>query len=97
MEKYLNLLTLNNTINLTYRKNRKSVKMSEIITDQTRTFDIFDIKSDTIEQPKTSRKLTKTLRQAEKVSPDSPLHNETKKSKHFFNNKKKRSKNNKSI
>ena len=50
------------------KKNRKSVKKSEIITYQTKTFDTADIKSDITEHLKTSHKSSKTTRQAEKVS-----------------------------
>ena len=52
------------------KKNRKSVKQSEIITYQPKTFEnpnIVDIKSVIIEHPKTSHKLSKSIRQAEKV------------------------------
>ena len=52
---------------------------------------IVNIKSLTIEHPKTSRKLFKTRRQAENVSKvgsgnnsDNPLYNETKKAKSFW-------------
>ena len=40
------------------KKNRKSVKQSEIITYQPKTSDIADIKSIIIENPKTSHKFT---------------------------------------
>ena len=53
------------------KKNRKSVKQSEIITYQPKTFqnpNIVDIKSVITEHPKTSHKLSKTIRQAEKVA-----------------------------
>ena len=52
------------------KKNTKSVKQSEIITYQPKTFEnpnIVDIKSVITEHPKTSHKLSKTIRQAEKV------------------------------
>ena len=53
---------------LVKKKNTKSVKHSEIITYQPKTFEnpnIVDIKSVITEQPKTSHKLFKTIRQAE--------------------------------
>ena len=72
IQKYLVLLILNSTINLICReKNAKLVKRSKIITQQTKTFEnrnVVDIKSVTIEHPKTFHKLSKTIRQAEKVS-----------------------------
>ena len=52
------------------KKNRKSVKQSEIITYQLKTFqnsNIIDIKSDFIEHTKTSHKLFKTIRKGRKV------------------------------
>ena len=53
------------------RKNTKSVKRSKIITQQLQAIEspsITDIKSVILEHPKTSHKLCKTIRQAEKVS-----------------------------
>ena len=53
------------------KKNTKSVKQLKIITMQAKTFEnpnIVDIKSVIIEYPKTSHKLSKSIRQAEKVS-----------------------------
>ena len=50
-------------------KNTKSVKQSKIITQQPETFEIpniVDIKSFITELPKTSHKLSKTIRHAEK-------------------------------
>ena len=64
-------------------KNKKSVKQSEIITDQRKTFDTVDIKSIITEHPKSSHKLSKTIRQAEKVDSDSSLYSDTKKVKMF--------------
>ena len=52
-------------------KNTISVKQSKIITQQPNTFEnpnIVDIKLVIIEQPQTSGKLSKTMKQAEKVS-----------------------------
>ena len=52
------------------KKNTKSVKLSEIIIFQPKNFEnpnIVDIKSVITEHPKTSHKLSKTIRQAEKV------------------------------
>ena len=60
-----------NAINLFLRnKNTKSVKQSKITIQQPKTFEnsnIVDVKSVIIEHPKT-HKLSKTTRQAEKVS-----------------------------
>ena len=76
-------------------KNQKLVKRSNtIITQQPKTIEnpnIIDISSFTIEHLKTSRKLSKSIRQAEKVSQvsgadknsTSPLYSETKKSEFF--------------
>ena len=71
------------------RKNRKSVKQSEIITYKPKTFEnpnIADIKSVITEHPKTLHKLYKTIRQAEKVGSNSSLDGDTKKSKRCKNN-----------
>ena len=61
------------------KKNRKSVRQSEIITYNPKPFDIVDTKSDITEHPKTSHKLSKTIRQAENVSSSSSLYSDTKK------------------
>ena len=64
------------------KKNTKSVKQSEIITYQPKTFEnpnIADIKSVITKHPKTSHKLFKTIRQAEKVGSNSSLYSDTKK------------------
>ena len=64
------------------KKNTKSVKQSEIITYQPKTFEnpnIADIKSVITKHPKTSHKLFKTIRQAEKVGSNSSLCSDTKK------------------
>ena len=71
------------------RKNIKSVKRSKIVTQQVKAIEnpnIVDIKAVIIEHPKTSRKLSKTIRQAGNVSQEitdkssnSPLDSETKK------------------
>ena len=58
------------------KKNRKSVKQSELITYQPTTYgspNIVDVKSVITEHPKTSHKLPKTIRQAEKVDSKRPL------------------------
>ena len=70
------------------RKNIKSVKRSKIVTQQVKAIEnpnIVDIKAVIIEHPKTSRKLSKTIRQAGNVSQEitdkssnSPLDSETK-------------------
>ena len=49
------------------KKNRKSVKQSQIITYKPKTFDAVNIKSDITKHPKTSHKLSKTIRKGEKV------------------------------
>ena len=57
-----------------WKKNRKSVKQSNVITYQPKTFEnpnIVDIKSVTTESPETLHKLSKTIRQAEKVGSNS--------------------------
>ena len=57
-----------------WKKNRKSVKQSNVITYQPKTFgnpNIVDIKSVTTERPETLHKLSKTIRQAEKVGSNS--------------------------
>ena len=58
------------------RKNMKLVKQSEIITYQPKFFDTVDIKSVITEHPKTSPKLSKTIRQAEKKGSNSSLYSE---------------------
>ena len=68
-------------------KSRKSVKQSEIITYQPKIFDTVDIKSVIAEHPKTSHKLSKTIRQTEKVSSNSSLYSDTKKVKIFWTKK----------
>ena len=60
------------------KKNKKLVKQSEIITYKRKNFDTVDIKSDITEHPKTSHKLSKTLRETEKVSSNSSLYKDTK-------------------
>ena len=68
------------------KKYGKSVKQSEVITYQPKIFEnpnIFDIKSIIAEHPKTSHKLSKTIRQAEKVGSKSSLYSDTKKVKTF--------------
>ena len=59
---------LKNTELFLQKKSRKLVKQWEIITYQPKTFDTFDVKSDITELSKTSHKLSKTIRQAGKVS-----------------------------
>ena len=64
------------------KKNRKSVKQSEIITYQPKTFEnqnVVDIQS--------KLRLSKTIRQAEKVGSNSSLCSDTKKSENFLNKK----------
>ena len=72
------------------KKKRKSVKQSEIITYQTKTFEspnIGDIKLTITEHPKTSLELSKTIRQVEKVGSNSSLYSDTKKSENVLNEK----------
>ena len=71
------------------KKNKKPVKESKIITYQPKSFgnpNIFDKKSVITEHPKASHKLSKTIRQAEKVfqvDSNSSLYSDTKKVKIF--------------
>ena len=68
------------------KKYRKSVKQSEVVTYQQNVFEnpnIFDLKSVIAEHPKTSHKLSKAIRQAEKVGSNSCLYSDTKKVKTF--------------
>ena len=69
------------------KKSRKSVKQSEIITYEPKTFNTFDVKSDITEHSRTSHKLSKSIRQAGKVSFNSSFFSETKKSENFLNGK----------
>ena len=83
---YLMLVILKNTIQWFIRKkNAKSVKQSEIITYQSKTFEnpnIVGIKSVIIEHSKTSHKLSKTIRQkAEKEGSNSSSYSNIKKVK----------------
>ena len=55
------------------KKNKKQVKQSEIIIYQPKTVDIVDIKSIITEHPKNLHKLSKTIRQTEKVASNSSL------------------------
>ena len=68
------------------KKKKKSVKQSGIITYQPKTFEnpnIVDTKSVITEHPKPSHKLSKAIRQAEKVSSNSSLYSDIKKVKNF--------------
>ena len=68
------------------KKNRKSVKQSEIITYQPKTCEnpnIVDIKSVITGHPKTSHKLSKTIINGEKVGCNSSLYGDTNKFKFF--------------
>ena len=65
---------------LLINKNRKSLKQSQVISNQPKTFqnpNITDTKSVITEHPKTSNKLSKAIRQAEKVGSDSSLYSDT--------------------
>ena len=75
---------------LIIKKNRKSVKQSEITTYKPKTLQILsivDIKSVITEHPKTSHKLSKTIRKSEKVDSNSSLYSDTKKRGNFLNEK----------
>ena len=68
------------------KKSTKSGKKSKIITYQPKTFEnpnIIDIKSIIPEHRKTLHKLSKTIRQNEKVGSNSSLYSDTKKMKNF--------------
>ena len=65
------------------KKNRKSVKQSEINTHQPKTFKTVDIKPDIIKHPKNSHKLSKTIRKGEKVDSNNSLNSERKKVQAF--------------
>ena len=85
---------LKNTINhFLKKKNRKSVKQSEIITYQPKIFvnpNSVDIKSVITEHPKNSHKFSKAIRKGEKVGSNSSLYSETSKGGNFLNEKKHR-------
>ena len=61
------------------------VKQSKTITQQPKHFDNVNIKSVITEHPNTSHKLSKTIRQAEKVSSSSSLYSDTQKSLNSLN------------
>ena len=64
------------------KKATKSKKQSNIITFEPKTFknpNPVDVKSVITENAKTSRTLSKTMRQAEKVGSNSPFYSDTKK------------------
>ena len=68
------------------KKDRKSVKQSKIITYQPKTFEnpnIVDIKSVSTEHPKTSHKLSRTIKMGEKVGSIGSLISDTNKREHF--------------
>ena len=65
---------------LLIKKNRKSLKQSEIISYQPKTFEnpnITDIKSVITEHPNTSHKLSKTIGQAEKGGSNCSVYSDT--------------------
>ena len=69
------------------KKNRKSIKQSEIITYQPKTFEnpnIVDTKSVITEHPKTSNKLSNTIGKGEKSVSNISLYNDAKKLKMFW-------------
>ena len=68
------------------KKSRKSIKRSEIITYQPKTFEnpnIVDTKSVITEHPKTSNKLSNTIGKGEKSVSNSSLYSDAKKVKMF--------------
>ena len=67
------------------RKNMKLVKQSEIITYQPTIFDTVNIISVITEDPKTSHKLSKTIRQAGKEGSHRSLYSDTKKCENILN------------
>ena len=69
------------------KKPRKSVKQSEIITYQPKTFETVDIKPDITEHPKASHKLLKTIKKDGKVDSTSSLYSDIKKRQNFLNKK----------
>ena len=69
------------------KKNRKLIKQSQIITYKPKTFDAVNIKSDITKHPKTSHKLSKTIRKGEKVYSNNALYSDTKKVKIFWTKK----------
>ena len=72
------------------KKTRKSVKQSEIITYQPKTFEnpnIDDIKSFITEHPETWHKLSKAIRKGEKVSSNNSFYSDTRKVKIFWTKK----------
>ena len=76
------------------KENKNLVKKSKIIAQQPKTIEypsIVDINLSIVQHPKTSYKLSKTIKQAEKVSEvggaDNYLYSETKNSENFLNEK----------
>ena len=65
------------------KKNRKRVKQSEISTYQLKTFDTVNIKSVIREYPKTLHKLSKTIKEGEKVGSNGSLYSDIKKRETF--------------
>ena len=89
------LVMLKNTINHFWETKTQNWWNDLIVTQQSKTIEnpnITDIKSVSIEHPKTSRKFSKIIRQTKKVSQvgcagknsTSPLYDETTKSKSFW-------------
>ena len=66
------------------KKNRRQEKQSEIITYQPKTFDIVDIKSIITEYQETSHKLSKIIRQVDKIGSNSSLYKDTEKKVKIF-------------
>ena len=79
---------------------KQSVKQSEIITFQPKTFEnpnIVDTKSVITEHPKISHKLSKTIAKGEKVSSNSSLYSDVEKRENFLNEKKCKNNQNKNM
>ena len=81
----------NETLSIIYKKEKYKIRKTiKIINYQPKTFEnpnIADIKSVITEHPKTSHKLSETIRQAEEVGSNSSLYSDTKKSEIFLNAK----------
>ena len=81
----------NETLSIIYKKEKHKIRKTiKIINYQPKTFEnpnIADIKSVITEHPKTSHKLSETIRQAEEVGSNSSLYSDTKKSEIFLKQK----------
>ena len=68
---------------LIIKKNEKLVKQSDKVTSQPETFDTVDIKSFIAKHTNISHKLSKTIRQAQKLDSNSSLYSDRKKVNFF--------------